>query len=177
MQGSIISAFAYSRDSILVFSHTANFHETCRDIITSNYAVSDRVMNPKVIWEKGKDLDSLRHNALGSQAENIENLLLWTWKGSLLTLLNIGFKLGCNIIYLSSSELVVSCFSFYLFLLQHCQISTCLSFFSKWPLFSMCYDPFFAFSRIPLSYVLTPRWYSRSSNSIIIKHLCCFNHP
>jgi len=27
-------------------------------------------MNPKVIWEKGKDLDSLRHNALGSQAEN-----------------------------------------------------------------------------------------------------------
>lgn len=124
MQGSIISAFAYSSDSILVFSHTANFHETCRDIITSNYAVSDRVMNPKVIWEKGKDLDSLRHNALGSQAENIENLLLWTWKGSLLTLLNIGFKLGCNIIYLSSSELVVSCFSFYLFLLQHCQIST-----------------------------------------------------
>lgn len=48
----------------MVFLHTTNFHETCRDIITSNYAVSDRAMNPKVIREKRKVLDGLRQTSL-----------------------------------------------------------------------------------------------------------------
>lgn len=55
MGESIVSAFSTrSRDAIEVFLHTANFHEICIAIITSNYAVSHRAMNPKVIREKGK---------------------------------------------------------------------------------------------------------------------------
>lgn len=50
-----MSAFSTRRrDAIEVFLHAANFHEICIAVITSNYAVSHRAMNPKVIREKGE---------------------------------------------------------------------------------------------------------------------------